>query len=261
MSSAAPLRFLSWNIHGGRDFDAVLAGLRELRPDVAALQEVDVRWGDRSAWRDVAAELASALGCSVAYGPAISHWHETATRRYGLAILSRYPLGETRVHPLSGGTPYRPGDHETEPRIALETRIHLPHGELRAISSHLAPHMEPPDRLTSSLITHGQARALRRVLDRDPRTPTLLGVDLNAEAGSPEWEALISGSRYRALNDPRAATWPTTDYTWREVRVSSTPGRCIDWILGAGVTPLETETVGYRGSDHRALLAVVATAR
>lgn len=261
MADRFTLRVASWNIHGGREYADVLAGLRSLQADVLALQEVDVRWGDRSAWRDIAGDLARDLGYSVAYGPTIEHWHETATRRYGLAVLSRYPITEVHRHPLSAGTPYRPGEHETEPRIALEVRLALPHGELRAISSHLSPHMEPPDRLRSSLITHAQARELRRVLDRDPRTPTLLGVDLNATSESPEWAALFSGSRYRALNDPAQPTWPTSDYAWREVQIAAQPGHCIDWLIGAGVEPSEVETRTLPGSDHRALVATVTLAR
>lgn len=39
------------------DLDRQVAALRALDADVIGLQEVDVRWGDRSEWRDLAAEL------------------------------------------------------------------------------------------------------------------------------------------------------------------------------------------------------------
>lgn len=55
---SVPLRVATYNIHAGAgtdnvfDLDRQVAALRALDADVIGLQEVDVRWGDRSEWRD-----------------------------------------------------------------------------------------------------------------------------------------------------------------------------------------------------------------
>ena len=55
------LQVVSWNIERGVRFAGVLETLRKLDADVVLLEEVD-RYCDRCAGRDVAADLAAALG-------------------------------------------------------------------------------------------------------------------------------------------------------------------------------------------------------
>src|SRR5581483_8443871 len=96
------LSFATWNIHsaigtdGRFDLERVASVLRELDPDVAALQEVGDFRG-RTPHSEHAFELARALDRHVAFAPTLVR----AGRRYGNAILARAPIGETRTVDLS----------------------------------------------------------------------------------------------------------------------------------------------------------------
>jgi endonuclease/exonuclease/phosphatase family metal-dependent hydrolase len=101
------LRVVAWNIQRGLRFDAIAAALRDhpaLRDaDVVCLAEVDCGMG-RSGNRDVARELARALGMSYAFGVSYlvleDDWGENPGAApnqlalAGTAILSRAPLLE-----------------------------------------------------------------------------------------------------------------------------------------------------------------------
>src|SRR4051812_11157224 len=116
------MRLVSWNIHGGlgndgrRDLDRIAALLKDMRCDVAALQEVgephrtalDGEVADHSSW------LARRLGWFVAYGPNLI----LQGRPYGNAILSRFPIARAHNYDLS--VPGR------EPRGCLRADLELP---------------------------------------------------------------------------------------------------------------------------------------
>jgi endonuclease/exonuclease/phosphatase family metal-dependent hydrolase len=102
---AETVRLVAWNIQRGRSFDAVKAALtsdaRLGHADVICLVEVDSGMG-RSGNRNVARELAAALGMSYAFGVSYlvleDDWGENpqATDNHaalaGTAILSRLPI-------------------------------------------------------------------------------------------------------------------------------------------------------------------------
>jgi endonuclease/exonuclease/phosphatase family metal-dependent hydrolase len=93
------LNVVSWNIERGVRFGGVLDTLQKLDADVLLLQEVD-RYCDRSGGRDVAADLAAALGMNwVAAGEFQEIGEGTKGRAalHGQAILSRYPITEAGV--------------------------------------------------------------------------------------------------------------------------------------------------------------------
>jgi len=124
------LRLVSWNIHGGlgrdgrRDLPRVASVLRELRCDVAALQEVGDphRTGASAADRarevaDHASHLGRLLGWTVAYGPTLVR----AGRPYGNAIVSRFPVARAQNYDLS--------IRGREPRGCLSADLTLPDGQ------------------------------------------------------------------------------------------------------------------------------------
>lgn len=80
---AVPLRVATYNIHAGAgmdnvfDLDRQTAELRSLDGDVIGLQEVDVHWGTRSEWRNLASELAQRLDMRVSFAPVYSLDPET----------------------------------------------------------------------------------------------------------------------------------------------------------------------------------------
>ncbi len=93
------IRVVVFNARTGSRFEGILACLRRPpldRADVILLCEADWRL-ERSAGREIAAELAAALGMSFAYGPEFALGDaRRATSFIGNAILCAQPLDEVR---------------------------------------------------------------------------------------------------------------------------------------------------------------------
>jgi len=93
------LRILTWNIERGLQFPKVLDFLRTVPTDLVLLQEVDLS-ARRTRHRDVAADLAHALGLNYAWGMEFQELSEgsPAVPAYqGMATLSRWPISKSRV--------------------------------------------------------------------------------------------------------------------------------------------------------------------
>jgi endonuclease/exonuclease/phosphatase family metal-dependent hydrolase len=154
------LRIATWNVHGGvgadrrYDPDRVTAVLRELEAEVIALQEVPL--GGFGA-RDLIADLTMPDGWTFATGPTL----DTATRRYGNAVLSRYPIDAVRSIDLSFG--------RREPRGALDADIVCRGRRLRVVATHLG---------LAAAERRAQVRRLLAAFDTDTMPVVLLG-DLN----------------------------------------------------------------------------------
>ena len=116
------LRVLAYNIHHAEgtdnvtDYERLAKVIRDLHPDIVALQEVDRRTG-RSQGIDQAAKLANLTDLAHSFGAAMPY----DGGDYGLAILSRYPIQSSKTRVL----PYRIG---LEPRAMHQAQIELPHG-------------------------------------------------------------------------------------------------------------------------------------
>lgn len=131
MSRARPLlRVLTWNVHGcvgrSRRFDpkAVGAELARLKPDIAALQEIDSRRrlaGDI----DTFEYLTDVIEASVADARTIRTPHGD----YGHMLASRWPLEDVERIDLSVG--------RREPRMAISVRVCHPETAIRVIAAHL----------------------------------------------------------------------------------------------------------------------------
>ncbi|MCY0386378.1 endonuclease/exonuclease/phosphatase family protein [Robbsia sp. Bb-Pol-6] len=123
-----PLKIATYNIHGAVGTDGrfaperIAAVLTEIGADVIALQEVPLG-GD--ATPDVLAHLARHTGFHAAAGATLS----SPARRYGNAVLSRYPVMSQRAIDLSFGS--------REPRGALDADIDCQGHPIRFIATHL----------------------------------------------------------------------------------------------------------------------------
>jgi hypothetical protein len=105
-----PLRVMSYNIFHGAgsdnvfDLDRTAATIQAQHPDIVGLQEVDQTWDARSNFVDEPAALAKALHMSVFFGaiydlPPLTEG--APDRRYGVAILSRYPIVHAVDHEIT----------------------------------------------------------------------------------------------------------------------------------------------------------------
>ena len=124
------VRLMTWNIHGafGRnprfDLAAVIELVKRHAPDIVALQEIDSR-RPRGGPDEPFEVLREALGVHAVKARAVS----TQDGDYGQALISRWPLGDTRIHDLS----YR----RREPRRAISSCIETPGGPIRVVATHL----------------------------------------------------------------------------------------------------------------------------
>jgi endonuclease/exonuclease/phosphatase family metal-dependent hydrolase len=124
------LRLVSWNVHGcvGSDgrFDPGRTAevLRQLRPDVALLQEVGDSRGVHPPV-DQARSLAETLGLGCALGLTMDH----APHGYGNATLSRFPVLDSEIFDLSV--------RGREPRCCLRVALGADDFRLTTFNVHL----------------------------------------------------------------------------------------------------------------------------
>lgn len=160
LDSPWPLTVATYNIHGAVGTDGIFAPeriagvLSGINADVIALQEVPLG-GARSP--NVLKLLASATGMHAVEGPTLIN----DERRYGNAILSRYPIQASVTIDLSFGS--------REPRGAVDADIDCHGHALRVVATHLG--LSPAER-------RAQIRTLLEVFDRPDRPVILMG-DVN----------------------------------------------------------------------------------
>ena len=238
-ASAPTLRIATYNIRHGRgtddvlDLDRTARAIATLDADIVALQEVDEKVG-RSGGVDEAATLGRALGMHHAFGSFMNY----DGGRYGLAILSRWPIESFESWRLPTGN---------EPRVALAIDVDPPGiGPCTIVDVHF-------DWVKDDGFRFAQAEAVAErlsMLDRpwillgdfndtpDTRTRRLLG-GLGVEGRGPE-----GGSN----------TWPATGPTVDIDTIITGPGET--WNAFEKRIGIEATA-----SDHRPVVADVPAPR
>lgn len=227
-----PLRVLSYNIHIGigmdkkLDLERTAEAIKDLRPDIVALQEVD-RFADRTRKVDQPAELSRLTGMNVVFGKTI----DRSNGEYGIAILSKYPILEHKITRL----PRLEGE---EDRGALEAKIRIDgDAVLRFVCVHFCHRNE--ERRTR------QAAKINELF-ADDGLPTIVAGDFNARPESKAIATLLE-------------KWG--DATDRTPTFGNPPKSKIDYIFYRPVTNFrlqETRVVDDRmTSDHYPVLSVL----
>lgn len=232
------INVLSFNIlHGATtegtfDLDYIARVIREAKPDLVALQEVDFKTG-RARGLDLATELAQRTGMTSVFARAMDH----DGGEYGEAILSRYSFESTRRIPL-------PHSGDNEPRIAIEATMKLPNGEtIRFLGTHL-DHASQADR-------EAQAQALNDAV-RESAIPTVLAGDFNATPDSKTIAILEEFWTIAGADNP-APTFPSREPTIK-----------IDYVMFAPADRWQVQNTRVIqdevASDHCAYLATLTLA-
>lgn len=220
------LRVVCWNLHHGvgedgkLDLPRIANVIKEAKPDLVALQEVDNQCS-RSGKVDQAAELAKLTGMHGAFGKAM----DFQGGGYGQAILSRFPIAHTKVHALPG---------MGEPRIAFEAIVSIDSAKLRFISIHLD--LDATQRLA-------QAESLTATFTGE-KIPLILCGDFN------------DGPESAVLKTFGKCLTPVSKKSPSLTCPAGKPVEEIDHILVNGLTPVAPLTVLPEAvaSDHRPLL-------
>lgn len=229
-----PVKVLSWNLHHGAGLDGkidlsrIADFIKKQDADVVVLQEIDHQC-KRSGNIDQTAELAKLTGLHGAFGAAMPY----DGGQYGLAILSKHPIGETQVIQLSPGN---------EPRIGFLAEIKAPQGGLSVVSTHL-DHRSGERRFA-------QAKELLTALEKISG-PIVVGGDFNDVPGSPAL-ALFTAPWLHARKKHPEATFPANH-----------PKSEIDLFFVRRLVPVkETEVLEESiSSDHRPIIAALAIAK
>ena len=154
-----PLRVMTFNIKSGLyGLQKVAQVIQEAKPDVVALQEVDIG-AMRSGQVDQPAQLAAVTGLqNHAYFPATTK----SQGAYGVALLTRFPLERSFQYRL----PVPPG---AEPRTLGHVVVRIAGQEVSLYVTHL---IQMPFRDEARAL---QTEVISRVLSADVRPKLLLG--------------------------------------------------------------------------------------
>lgn len=220
------LTVLSYNIKRGLGNDGITditrsAGLIDrLRPDFVALQELD-QGVQRSGRVDQMAELGRLTGMHARFADFMPY----QGGEYGIGVLSRFPILESRSHPLPPGP---------EPRVALDVRVQLPDGsQLIFCSVHF--YNTEAERLA-------QARAVIEIYSHEP-LPVILSGDFNSTPDDPVMQ-LVREHWTEAEKGNDAFTFSATE-----------PVEEIDYVLyrpAASFSPTRVQVIDEPLiSDHR----------
>ncbi len=245
------VRVMTYNVHSCRGRDGLVsperiaAVIAAARPDIVALQELDVGRA-RSGGLDQAQLIARSLGMEFHFHPALRVKEE----HYGDAILSHLPLRLLRAGPLPGlaGRPL------LEPRGALRVTVELPGGSaLHVINTHLG--LLPGEQLAQVKALLGEDW-VEDPAHRD--APLVLLGDFNAVPRSRPYRRLAARLRDAQCALPGQRPRPTFPARWPLLRLDHV-------FLGQGVELRAIEVP--RGaaeriaSDHLPLVAELDMAR
>lgn len=132
---------MTYNIQHGRasdtgavDLERTAAVIRESGADIVGLQEVDRHWSARSGFQDEPAVLAELLDMYIVYGANLDLdplEPGQPRRQYGTAILSRFPIVESRNIPLPKTVA------TNEQRGLLEAVLDVRGARVRVYNTHL----------------------------------------------------------------------------------------------------------------------------
>lgn len=243
------LRVMSYNIAAGYgNIDGIAEVIAEYQPDVVALQEVDIHWGERSHFQDQVRFLEEKLGMNSFFGEIYhfeSEGEDTPSRQFGLAILSKSDIIRQENHPLSrlSTQSEEPGLQQMPgfPQITIEKggmEIHI-------FNTHLDYRGDPMVRIA-------QVAETLEIMD-SVDAPIVLAGDLNARPDAPELSPL-----FNRLDDVWMQKEGDPGFTFP----SDQPDRRIDYILHSGHFQVtDTFTVQTEASDHLPVVAnlVIAT--
>ncbi len=203
-ADSSTLRVVHWNVEHGNRYEQVelaLLGHPALAgADLVMCNEIDLGMA-RAGNRDVTGDLAKALGLHAVYAPqfletTVGRDDDAATAAgrsnqeslFGLAVLSRWPIGEVRLVPLPGPEQIQFDIERMYGRfIALVCEIQRPGAPFVAVSMHLEVHRTREHRAT-------QMRTLLRGIANEER-PVVMAGDFNTHTFDRGlWHSTVSGA-------------------------------------------------------------------
>ncbi|MGH2698254.1 MAG: endonuclease/exonuclease/phosphatase family protein [Actinomycetota bacterium] len=250
------LRVATYNIQAGAgmdrqfDLERQIEALRAIDADIISLQEVDVNWSARSEWRDLATEIAGALGMNAFFG----HIYQSdppapdqPPRQFGIAMLSRYPILSAENHEITRLSTQVP-DPEPEPAPGFpEILVNVRGAHVHVYGTHLDFRADPG-------VREMQVADMLRIMARDRGRRQILLGDFNTRPDAPElgplW-AYVADAWVVANGAEGGLTFP-----------ANTPNRRIDYVaVSPRVQVREVSVPQTFASDHFPVTAELMVTR
>ncbi len=233
-----PLRVMSYNIRSGNgNLDSTAAAIRAQRPDVVGLQEVDVRWAERSGFANQAAELGDKLGMNVRFAFIYripSKQRRRGPREFGVALLSRYPILGFRNETLTRLSTQDSNATPTPMPGLLVASLDVRGTQVTVFDTHLDYRRDPSVRETQV----GEMLAFIKKIDG----PVIVFGDMNAKPDAPELQPLL-----QQLHDAWSGN-PDAGFTYP----AEAPNERIDYVLVSPHFRVRSARVpATQASDHR----------
>jgi|GEM_PF-391263 len=247
LGSGPDARVLVYNIHAGKDaagvpnLERVAALVKSTNADIVLLQEVD-KGTKRSGNVDQPAVLAAQTGLHVAFGSALDY----DGGKYGVAILSRWPILNDTLFHLPVEPPQARAGGSMEPRGALRAIIASPKGRLAVINTHLDASGDDKWRKQEADSIVSLVALTRRDVGM-----VIAGGDFNSTPESAVQQSLRAAGLRDSWNECASGdglTYP-----------DGVPTKRIDYLFLTGSTRCSSAYVPEtRVSDHRPLFLEVA---
>ncbi|MGH3663647.1 MAG: endonuclease/exonuclease/phosphatase family protein, partial [Micromonosporaceae bacterium] len=255
-----------YNVHAGAgadnafDLDRQADVIASWDADIIGLQEVDVHWAARSQWRDMAGELAAALGMRGFFGhiydldpPAA----DKPRRQYGVAILTKHPIVYARNHSITRLSTQTPNPTPEPAPGFPEVAVNVAGAIVHVFNTHLDYRADPSVRQMQVADTlrimdeagqHGDAGQQAGA----GRQQILLG-DFNAPPHAPElaplWERLVD-------------TWSVSGGVPGLTYPAANPVKRIDYVaVSKRVKVRGVQVPGTLASDHLPVVADLTLTR
>lgn len=238
------IRVLAYNTHHGAGNDDVLdlarigALIRDLDPDLVALQEID-RVVERTEGVDQTAVYSETTGLEGFFGAFMDY----QGGEYGMAVLSAWPIVESWNHRLADGA---------EPRSSAAVRVRSPATGREYLFSGIHFYRTEAERLAQAQDLDA-ALAATDGRDTGDALPTLLAGDFNSQPGGTVlgWLSAEAATPWWVIpKDGPPNTFPSDD-----------PAREIDFLMARPAA--RWEVIEHRvidepvASDHAPIFAVL----
>ena len=248
------LRVVSYNIRSGNgDLARTAETIRGFRPDIVALQEVDMHWSSRSAFADQAEDLGRRLNMRALFARIYDLPATDSTRprrQFGVALLTRFPVAQWKNDTLTRlSTQAQTPIPERMPGL-VDADLDVGGQTIRVLNTHLDYRADPRVRRT-------QVGEMLGYIG-DLALPTIVFGDLNATPDAPELQPLFARLR-DAWTLQNGAFSPSADSAARAsgfTYPAENPTARIDYVLVSRHFEVRSATVpNTLASDHRPVVA------